>query len=172
MTWRNKRDYFNNYTCKWRNSDLGKTKPNHQYFMRLLKNETENFLRENKKYLLNNKPEIYYSMINRKLPKKYIKKNTVVTPVNAYVPPQSKLSSDELDKKLEQEAMVRKQKEKALKEQKIKEQKEKERRVRNRAALCREQKYVFWSNAYEQGNYASIHSEKFNSKDKKYQYYG
>ena len=167
MTWRNKRDYFNNYTCKWRNSDLGKTKPNHQYFMRLLKNETERFLRENKEYLLNNKPEIYYSMINRKLPKKYIKKNTVGTPVNAYVPPQSKLSSDELDKKLEQEAIVRKQKEKALKEQK-----EKERRERNRAALCREQKYVFWSNAYEQGNYVSIHSEKFNSKDKKYQYYG
>ena len=166
MTWRNKRDYFNNYTCKWRNSDLGKTKPNHLYFMRLLKNETENFLRENKEYLLNNKPEIYYSMINRKLPKKYIKKNTVGTPVNAYVPPQSKLSSDELDKKLEQEAIVRKQKEKALKEQK-----EKERRERNRAALCREQKYVFWSNAYEQGNYVSIHSEKFNSKDKKYQYY-
>lgn len=135
MTWRNKRDYFNNYTCKWRNSDLGKTKPNHQYFMRLLKNETESFLRENKEYLLNNKPEIYYSMINRKLPKKYIKKNTVGTPVNAYVPPQSKLSSDELDKKLEQEAIVRKQKEKALKEQK-----EKERRERNRAALCREQK--------------------------------
>ena len=62
MTWRNKRDHINNYTCKWRNSDLGKTKPNHHYFMR-------------------------------------------------------------------------------------------------------------WSNAYEQGNYVSIHSEKFNSKDKKYQYY-
>ena len=140
--------------------------------MRLLKNETESFLRENKEYLLNNKPEIYYSMINRKLPKKYINRNTVVTPVNAFVPPQSKLSPEELDKQLEQEAMVRKQKEQVLKEQKIKEQKEKERRERNRAALCREQKYVFWSNAYEQGNYVSIHSEKFNSKDKKYQYYG
>ena len=98
MTWRNKRNYFNNYTCKWRNSDLGKTKPNHQYFMRLLKNETESFLRENKEYLLNNKPEIYYSMMNRKLPKKYIKKNTVVTPVNSYVPPQFKLIPEELDK--------------------------------------------------------------------------
>tara|TARA_Y100000816_G_scaffold253203_1_gene204641 strand:- start:234 stop:656 length:423 start_codon:yes stop_codon:yes gene_type:complete len=140
--------------------------------MRLLKNETESFLVENKEYLLNNKPEIYYSLINRKLPKKYIKKNTVVTPVNAYVPPQSKLSSDELDKKLEQEAIVRKQKEQALKEQEIKEQKEKERRERNQAVYNRERKYVFWSNAYEQGNYVSIHSEKFNCKDKKYQYYG
>ena len=159
MTWRNKRYYFNNYTCKWRNSDLGKTNPNHQYFMRLLKNETENFLRENKEYLLNNKPEIYYSMINRKLPQKYIKKNTFVTPVNAYVPPQSKSSPEELDKQLEQEAIVRKQRKKALREQKLKEQKEKERRERNQAALYRERKYIFWSNAYEQGNYVSIHSK-------------
>ncbi len=58
-----------------------------------------------------------------------------------------------------------------LEEQKLKEQKEKERRERNRAAYNRERKYVFWPNAYEQGNYISIHSEKFNSKDKKYQYY-
>ena len=67
--------------------------------------------------------------------------------------------------------MVRKQKEKYLKEQKLNEQKEKERRERNRAAYNRERKYVFWSNAYEQDNYVSIHSEKFNCKDKKYQYY-
>ena len=139
--------------------------------MRLLKKETESFLRANKQYLLNNKPEIYYSMINRKLPKKYMKQNVVVTPVNAYVPPQSKLSPEELDKQLEQEAIVRKQKEQALKEQKLKEQKEKERIERNRAAYNRERKYIYWCNAYEQGNYVSIRSEKFKRKDKKYQYY-
>ena len=88
-----------------------------------------------------------------------------------HVLPQSKLSPEELDKQLDQEAIIRRQKKQALKEQKIKEQKEKERRERNRAAYNRERKYVFWSNAYEQGNYVSIHSEKFNSKDKKYQYY-
>ena len=76
--------------------------------MRLLKKETESFLRANKQYLLNNKPEIYYSMINRKLPKNYMKQNEVVTPVNAYVPPQSKLSPEELDKQLEQEALEKK----------------------------------------------------------------
>jgi hypothetical protein len=54
---------------------------------------------------------------------------------------------------------------------KIKGQKEKERIERNQAAYHREQKYVFWSNAHEQGNYVSIHSEKFKSKDKKYHYY-
>ena len=74
MTWRNKKDYFNNYTCKWRNSSLGKTNPNHHYFTGLIKKETAEYLRENKGYLLANKPEVYYSMQNRKLPKKYIKK--------------------------------------------------------------------------------------------------
>jgi len=111
-------------------------------------------------------------MINRKLPKKYMKQNVVVTPVNAYVPPQSKLSPEELDKQLEQELNVRKQKEQALKEQKIKEQKEKERRERNRAACNRERKYIYWCNAYEQGNYRSIHSEEYKRKtEKKYEYY-
>ena len=43
MTWRNKRDHFNNYTCKWRRSKLGKTNPNHHYFVRLLKKETNDF---------------------------------------------------------------------------------------------------------------------------------
>ena len=125
MTWRNKKDYFNNYTCKWRNSNLGKTNPNRRYYMRLINKETAEYLRENKNYLLANEPEVYYSMLNRKLPKKYIKEKKVITPVNAYVPPQSKLSTEELDKQLKQEATVRQQKQQALKEKKLKEQKEK-----------------------------------------------
>ena len=74
MTWRNKRDHINNYTCKWRISKLGKTNPNHQYFSRLLKKETNDYLISNKEYLLANKPEIYYSMKGQKLPKKYQQK--------------------------------------------------------------------------------------------------
>ena len=139
--------------------------------MRLLKNETLSFLRENKQYLLNNKPEIYYSMINKPLPKKYQKKNYPIAPVNAYIPPQSKLSPEELDKQLEQEAIARKQKEQALKEKQQKEMKEKERIERNRAALAREQRRIFWCNAYEQGNYVSIHSERYKRREKKYEYY-
>ena len=54
MTWRNKKDYFNNYTCKWRNSNLGKTNPNRRYYLRLIKKETAEYLRENKNYLLAN----------------------------------------------------------------------------------------------------------------------
>ena len=139
--------------------------------MRLLKKETESFLRANKQYLLNNKTEIYYSMINRKLPKKYMKQNVVVTPVNAYVPPQSKLSPEELDKQLEQEALERKKREEALREKQQKEMKEKERKERNRAALAKEQRLIYWCDAREQGNYVSIHSDKFKSRGKKYEYY-
>ena len=92
-------------------------------------------------------------------------------PVNAHVPPQSKLSPEELDKQLEQEALERKKHEKALREKQQKEQKEKERKERNRAALVREQRRIFWCNAYDQGNYVRIHSDKFKSREKKYKYY-
>ena len=65
--------------------------------------------------MLANKPEIYYSMINRKLPKKYIKEEKVITPVNSYIPPQSKMSREELDQSLEKQISERKEKEQALK---------------------------------------------------------
>ena len=51
MTWRTKKDHFTNYTCKWRKTDLGKTNPNHRYFMRLLNNLTSSYLKNNKNYL-------------------------------------------------------------------------------------------------------------------------
>lgn len=44
--------------------------------------------------------------------------------------------------------------------------KEKERKERNQAALAKEQRRIFWCNAYEQGNYVSIHSDKFKSRGK------
>ena len=71
MTWRKNKNHHTNYCAKWRNSSLGKTNPNHQYFSRLLKKETNDYLTSNKKYLLANEPEIYYSMKGQKLPKKY-----------------------------------------------------------------------------------------------------
>ena len=110
-------------------------------------------------------------MIGRKLPKKYLKEKKVITPVNAYVSPQSKLSPEELDKQLEEEAIARKQKEQALREKQQVEMKEKERVERNRAALAREQRRIFWCNAYEQGNYVNIHSDRYKKKEKKYEYY-
>ena len=50
---------------------------------------------------------------------------------------------------------------------------EEERIERSRAAVLRESKYIGWTNAHDQGNYRSIHSEEYQSryKKKKYEYY-
>ena len=153
---------------KSRKRSFGETKPN---FNSLVKQEKDNFINKNAALIKETNPPLYYSLINRKLPKKYQKEEKVIMPVNAYVPPQSKLSPEELDKQLEQEALERKKHEEALREKQQKEQKEKERKERNRAALVREQRRIFWCNAYDQGNYVSIHSDKFKSREKKYEYY-
>ena len=153
---------------KSRKRSFGETKPN---FNSLVKQEKDNFINKNAALIKETDPPLYYSLINRKLPKKYQKEEKVIMPVNAYVPPQSKLSPEELDKQLEQEALERKKREEVLREKQQKEQKEKERIERNRAALVREQRRIFWCNAYDQGNYVSIHSDKFKSREKKRKYY-
>ena len=153
---------------KSRKRSFGETKPN---FNSLVKQKKDNFINKNAALIKETDPPLYYSLINRKLPKKYQKEEKVIMPVNAYVPPQSKLSPKQLDKQLEQEALKRKKHEEALREKQQKEQKEKERKERNRAALVREQRRIFWCNAYDQGNYVSIHSDKFKSREKKNEYY-
>ena len=72
-----------------------------------MKQEKDNFINKNAALIKETNPPLYYSMINRKLPKKYQKEEKVIMPVNAHVPPQSKLSPEELDKQLEQEALER-----------------------------------------------------------------
>ena len=52
-----------------------------------------------------------------------------------------------------------------------KEIKEKDRIERNRAAIAREQRLIFWCNAYKQGNYLSIHSDRYKRQEKKCEYY-
>ena len=153
---------------KSRKRSFGETKPN---FSSLVKQKEKDFINKNAALIKETNPPLYYSLINRKLPKKYQKEEKVIMPVNAYIPPQSKLSPEELDKQLEQEALERKKREEALREKQQKEQKEKERIERNRAAVVREQRRIFWCNAYDQGNYVSIHSDKFKSREKKYKYY-
>ena len=151
-----------------RKRSLGKVKINYNS---LVKKEVKDYLNVYGAKIKDEDPEKYYSMIGRKLPKKYLKEKQVITPVNAYVPPQSKLSPEELDKQLKEEAIVRKQKEQALWKKQQEEQKEKERLERNRAAYNRERKYIYWCNPNEQGNYVSIHSDRYKKKEKKYKYY-
>ena len=151
-----------------RKRSLGKVKVNYNS---LVKKEVKNYLSVHGAKIKDEDPEKYYSMIGRKLPKKYLKEKQVITPVNAYVPPQSKLSPEELDKQLKEEAIARKQEEQALREKQQEEMREKERVERNRAAYNRERKYIYWCNPNEQGNYVSIHSDRYKKKEKKYKYY-
>jgi hypothetical protein len=142
--------------------------------MGLLKTETEEYLKDNKEKLLRENPEIYYQMINRKLPKKYQKKDSPLNmPVNAIVPPQSKLSKEELDIQMKKEAEERRIKENAAREKQRIDKLEEERIERNRAAALKERSLIYWTNPHDQGNYRSIHSEEYQSryKKKKYEYY-
>jgi len=152
-----------------------KTKPNNRYYngelKRLTQQMRDTFCTEE---LKKENPAHYYSMMGRKLPKKYQKKDSPLNmPVNAIVPPQSKLSKEELDAQMKKEAEERRIKEEAAREKQRKDKLEEERIERNRAAVLRESKYIGWTNGYDQGRWRSIHSEEYQSryKKKKYEYY-
>ena len=151
MTWRKNKNHHTNYCAKWRNSSLGKTNPNHQYFSRLLKKETNDYLTSNKEYLLANEPEIYYSMKGQKLPKKYQQKQGIgVSPVNAYVPPQSKLNSNDLRQENKRKEMIKQ---------------------RNQNAYAKEQSYIHWVDPYTPINHNKLGSSQAWKIEKKYKYY-
>ena len=111
---------------------------------------------------------MYYCRLGRKLPKKYQEKPKVqISPVNAFVPPQSKLSKEELNIQLKKEAEERKvKKEKAFKEQQEKIKKQ-QRLEYNRRTAQKQHRLVHWCNAYDQGNYLNIHSEEYKRKTNK-----
>ena len=151
-----------------RKRSFGKTNPN---FNSLIKQETESFLAKWGHKIKSENPEVYYSMINRPLPKKYQKTNYPIAPVNAYVPPQSKLSKEELDKQMEEEAKERREKEEALRIKKEKERKEQERIRYNRETYERERKYIRWVDPNEPINRNRLGSSQVWRKEKKYRYY-
>ena len=151
-------DYYSSFCMK--------TKPNNRYFKGELKRLTQemrdNFCTEE---LKKENPAHYYSMMGRKLPKKYQDKPKVqIAPVNAFVPPQSKLSKEDLDVQMAKEAEERRIKEEAAREKKRKEKLEEERIESNRAAALRESKYIGWTDAHKQGRWRSIHSEEYQQK--------
>ena len=151
-------DYYSSFCMK--------TKPNNRYFKGELKRLTQemrdNFCTEE---LKKENPAHYYSMMGRKLSKKYQEKQKVqITPVNAFVPPQSKLSKEDLDVQMAKEAEERRIKEEAAREKKRKEKLEEERIESNRAAALRESKYIGWTDAHKQGRWRSIHSEEYQQK--------
>ena len=91
-----------------RKRSLGEVKVN---FNSLVKQEKQKFLKEWGAYMKEHYPDRYYSITGKPLPKKHQKKQQVqITPVNAYVPPQSKLSKEDLDILMKKEAEEKKSK--------------------------------------------------------------
>ena len=64
--------------------------------------------------------------------------------MNSYIPPQSKMSIEELDQSLEKEISEQKEKEQALKIKREKERKEQERLRYNCETFEKERRYVYW----------------------------
>jgi hypothetical protein len=63
----NKRNWFG----KDRKTKFRFAEPTHNYFMSKIKEVTEDFLTENKNYLLEHNPALLYTMRNKPVPKKY-----------------------------------------------------------------------------------------------------
>jgi len=111
-------------------------------------------------------------MKGQKLPKKYQQKQGVsITPVNAFVPPQSKLSKDELEEQLNKEAEERKLK--AQKENELREENKRREMIkqRNQNAYAREQSYIHWVNPFEPVNKNKLGYSQSWRIEKKYKYY-
>ena len=164
---KNKKSWFN----KDRKTKFSQTNLNNRYFNKLLKKQNEDFLKANGETLKENNPELYYSMINRPLPKKYQKPSYPIAPVNAYVPEQSKLPKAELDLQIEKELELKKEKEaKALA---AKQKKAKEIALENyRQHLRKELSAIFICRTQDNHRWVSVNSDAYQNKSKKkYEYY-
>ena len=140
---------------KSRKRSFGKTKPNYNS---LIKEEWEGFLRTEGPSIKEKDPAHYYSLIGRKLPKKYQNSFGLINPSPAEI----KISDSILkDEKINKKKVI---KDDRLKKEAL--------RKKNQEALARERKYIYPVNAHYQGNWQSIHSEEYKSKtEKKYEYY-
>ena len=151
-----------------------KTKPNNKHYNKQIKEVFDDYISVNGETIKNEDPETYYSLMDKKLPKKYQKKDSILRqPVNAYIPPQSKLTYEELEASLEKEAEERQIKEKKSEEER-KAKKAKELRIeRSKEAYLRERSRIYWTDAHTQGRWRSIHSDEYQNryKKKKYEYY-
>lgn len=100
---RDKKQWFG----KDRKTSLGQTNPNNRYFMRLIKKASDDFLSVHGEQIKQEQPEVYYSMINKPLPKKY-QKEEVVKPVESKPSVPDPVRENELSEYLKQRDMERK----------------------------------------------------------------
>jgi len=92
---------------KGKRSAGDKTNPNNRYYMRLIKKATEDFLSVHGDRIKQEQPEVYYSMVNKPLPKKY-QKEEVVKPVQSKPSVPDPVRENELSEYLKQRDMERK----------------------------------------------------------------
>ena len=159
---------------KSRKRQFGETKPN---FGLEVRKEWEDFLKTEGPKIKEENPKFYYHLIGRKLPKKYQDPFRGIKPTLAEIIPVKikEKTDDEVKREKEkndQENQTRKALDDKFINQQLVEMKEKQRKEYNRITYEKQQNLVHWCNAYEQGNYRSIHSEEYKSKtEKKYEYY-
>jgi hypothetical protein len=139
----------------------------------LVKQENDSFLAKYGARIKAEDPARYYSMIGRKLPKKYQNQFGETKPNNLstveIVPVKVPEKTPEEIAKEEEVKRIKAEKAKSLREKKMKEEAF---RRKNQDAAAREFRYIRWVNAHEQGNWRSIHSEEYKRKtEKKYEYY-
>ena len=171
MSSRIDKNHYRNNCSKWRKSKLGKTKPNNRYLMSEIKKTNDDFVKQWGSFIKERDPAHYYSLINRPLPKKYQKPSYPIAPVNAYVPEQSKLSPEELRRRLDEEMALSKQKEAEAQKRKEAIRKEQERIKRNQEAVARERRYIFWCNPHEPINKNRLGSSRIIRNKKNVFYY-
>jgi hypothetical protein len=100
---RNKKKWFG----KERKTRFRQTNLNNRYFMGLIKKQCDDYLTANGEQIKKEQPEVYYSMINRSLPKKY-QKEEVVKPVEVKSTVHDPVRENELSEYLKQRDMERK----------------------------------------------------------------
>lgn len=111
-------------------------------------------------------------MDGQKLPKKYqLKSAKDLAPINAFIPPQSKLTKEELDKKLAEELAERRLKEEEARKEKEIQDKKLSRKRYNRETFLREQRYIRFVNPFEPINKNKLGSSQAWKKEKKFEYY-
>ena len=159
---------------KSRKRQFGETKPNYGL---LVKKEWEDFLKTDGPRIKEEDPKFYYHLIGKKLPKKYQDpfRGTKLTPAEIIPVKLREKTVDEIKRekeKADQEHQIKKAKDdKFIKQQQV-DMKEKQQKEYNRITFEKQQRLVHWSNAHDQGNYRSIHSDEYKSKtEKKYEYY-
>jgi len=100
---RDKKKWFG----KERKTRFRQTNLNNRYFMGLIKKQCDDYLTANGERIKQEQPEVYYSMINKPLPKKY-QKEEVVKPVEVKSTVHDPVRENELSKYLKQRDMERK----------------------------------------------------------------